>query len=164
MLARIWCVCVLNAGKTLACVSVCVCARVLARLWCVCVCLERERRHTCRERGGLLWHKSSFSAMVTWQMGGEALSVLPLLCLKIWHAQSQQQQWCNLVTSLWHLYSRLKPGSYLPCQRLYIQRGRSSCFPSDCEGINKEGWELGLTCPSVKRQTPHFFQPWRRKT
>lgn len=117
-----------------------------------------------RERESSLWQESSRSVMVTWQKGGESLSVLPLLCLKIWHLHSQQQQWCNLVTRLWHVYSRPKPGSYLPYQRLYIQRGRSSCFPSDCRGGDKQGG-VGtlLTCPSVKGETPHFFHPWSQK-
>lgn len=44
---------------------------------------ERDRdRESKRER----------SVMVTWQKGGESLSMLPLLCLKIWHMHSQQQQ------------------------------------------------------------------------
>lgn len=99
------------------------------------------------------------SVMVTWQKGGESLSVLFLLCLKIWHMHSQQQQWCNLVTRLWHLYSRPKPGSYLPYQRLYIQRERNPCFPSDCKRDKQGGMRTLFTCPSVKRRLLTFSSP-----
>lgn len=119
-----------------------------------------------RERESSLWQESSRSVMVTWQKGGESLSVLPLLCLKIWHLHSQQQQWCNLVTRLWHVYSRPKPGSYLPYQRLYIQRGRSSCFPSDCRGggINREGWELCSPALQSKERLLTFSTPRVKRT
>lgn len=132
----------------------------------LCVWTQEERE---RERGRetekkkeeiLLWQESSCSVMVTWQKRGESLSMLLLLCLKIWHMHSQQQQWCNLVTSLWHLYSRPKPGSYLPYQRLHIQRGRSPCFPSDCRGDYKQrGVGTPLTCPSVKGRFLIFSSP-----
>lgn len=118
------------------------------------MCGETERK-----RESLLWQKSSCSVMVTWQKGGESLSVLPLLCLKIWHMHSQQQQWCNLVTSLWYLYSQPKPGSYLPYQLLHIQRGRSPCFPSDCKGDKKGGVGTLFTCPSVKGRLLTFSSP-----
>lgn len=76
---------------------------------------------TRRLRGGgrRLWQESSCTVTVAWQKKGELLSVLPLLCLKFWHMHPQQQQWCNLVTRLWHLYSQPKPGSYLPSTVLY---------------------------------------------
>lgn len=90
--------------------------------------------------------------------------MLPLLCLKIfWHEHSQQQQWCNLVTSLWHLYSRPKPGSYLPYQRLYIQRGRSPCFSCDCEADKERRGGNSANLPFSQRETPHFFQPCRQR-
>lgn len=97
------------------------------------------------------------SAMATWQKGGESLSVLPLLCLKIWHMHSQQQQWCNLVTR--HLYSQPKPGSYLPYQQLYMQCGRSPCFCSDCNKDKQGGAGTLLTCPSVKGRLLTFSSP-----
>ena len=64
---------------------------------CVCICTQRSRGT--KERG-FLWQESSCSVMVTWQRRGDSPSELPLLRLKFWHSHSQQQQWCNLVTSL----------------------------------------------------------------
>lgn len=117
-------------------------------------------REVQRQRHGSLWHESSRSVMTTWQKEGESRSVLPLLCLKIWHMRSQQQQWCNLVTSLWHVYSRPKPGSYLPYQQLYIQRGRSPCFLNDCKGVGQKGRGGNFAhLPFSQRQTLTFSKP-----
>lgn len=81
---------------------------------------------------------------------GELLSVLPLLCLKFWHMHPQQQQWCNLVTRLWHLYSQPKPRVIPSINSIVFSVGVVLVFLVIAKGTKGEGWELCSPAPESK--------------